>query len=825
MKTNQRFAWIAAAGGACALLLVGLGLGIWGGANGKEGGAPVTETAVQEKYRNPMTLDEEWPDYGIGDPFVMRYNGVYYLYCSTKDGRAGIKSWSSTDLAHWKYEGLVADDPLTTGAYAPEVVYWNGYFYMNTSPAGNGHYVLRAERPTGPFTVQTDNLGLSIDGSVFIDDDGQWTFTHAGGGGIVGHRMTSPTEIDPVGKTLNAFMGHWTEGSMIIERDGLYYLTYTGNHVFSKGYRINYAVAEDSPLGEYRVPDNNPMLIRTAPDFNGLGHSSTVLGPDLDSYYLVYHNLVGRSAEGPPVRQMNIDRLVFNGSKMAVSGPTLQEQPVPNPPAFAYRPGAGDEGAKWEIGKSGDATRWLSVPATPQPRFTAEYNFVATPPGGGGTDFEVLFAYRDDRNYDYVRLDTKSKALSLHRIEDGQDRALAAAELPSSFDFGKLHTIRVAAANPGISVVFDGMTKIRLPETPTFGGKIGYAFAGGQPGIEATFFSGEAGGSGDFDAAKSVPGTVEAVHYMEGKGRGYQVAHPDGKAAFRPQDGVPIVREEDGSYSAQLANRKDWLIYRLNVGEAGTYNVDAVLKAADGDAELEIRIGKESSRIVLRSDDEPGWRKRTLATLTLQPGIQTMQIKLLKGKVDLRYFDLYRTLESPANVPDALKEVSVVDDLHGDWSSVADGYFTPMEGNDARMFVGSDGWTDYEVSLDLTSSQDEPLYEGALMFRVTNESYFPDQVKDAFQGYELAFRNGRAVLRKVNYERVDELESANLETPTGQTTKVRVAVKGGRIEVYANDAKEPLMATEDSDAYLHGRVGIRSSDPAWTFAHVSVAFP
>ncbi|HEY0829210.1 MAG TPA: family 43 glycosylhydrolase, partial [Bacilli bacterium] len=205
---------------------------------------------LKETYQNPLVLEQEWPDYGIGDPYVMRFNGKYYLYCSTKDFRIGIKAWSSSDLVHWKYEGLVTEEPLTKGAYAPEVVYWNGYFYMYTSPAGKGHYVLRSDHPTGPFKIRTENLGLSIDGSVFIDDNGKWYFTHADSSGIIGHEMSDPYTIND-GKTLNAHLGHWTEGSMIIKREGKYFMTYTGNHVFSIGYRVNYAVAEDSPIGTY----------------------------------------------------------------------------------------------------------------------------------------------------------------------------------------------------------------------------------------------------------------------------------------------------------------------------------------------------------------------------------------------------------------------------------------------------------------------------------------------------------------------------------------------------------------------------------------------
>ena len=169
-----------------------------------------------------------------------------------------------------RYEGLATEEPISEGAYAPEVVYWNGSFYMYTSPAGKGHYVLQSDKPTGQFVKKTDNLGFTIDGSVFIDDDEKWYFTHAKFDGIMASRMSDPYTIE-ADKQLNTSLGHWTEGSMIIKRNGRYFMTYTGNHVFSKGYRVNYGVNHDSPLGTYTIPENNPILISTANDFNGLG--------------------------------------------------------------------------------------------------------------------------------------------------------------------------------------------------------------------------------------------------------------------------------------------------------------------------------------------------------------------------------------------------------------------------------------------------------------------------------------------------------------------------------------------------------------------------
>jgi xylan 1,4-beta-xylosidase len=105
-------------------------------------------------YTNPMTLPSEWASYGIGDPYVMKYNGVFYLYVSTANGQTGVKCYSSTDTVNWTYAGMCSTDAITYQAYAPEVVYWNGTFYMYTSPNGGGHYVLTSSSPTGPFDRQ-----------------------------------------------------------------------------------------------------------------------------------------------------------------------------------------------------------------------------------------------------------------------------------------------------------------------------------------------------------------------------------------------------------------------------------------------------------------------------------------------------------------------------------------------------------------------------------------------------------------------------------------------------------------------------------------------
>ena len=153
-------------------------------------------------------------------------------------------------------------------------------------------------------------------------------------------------------------------------------MTYTGNHVFSPGYRINYSFATDEPLGSYITPRNNPIIINTTDNFFGLGHNSIVLGPNLDAYYIVYHNLVGRSMAGPPVRKMNIDRMAFNGSWLCGS----YFQPVPELPD--YFTWIDEEG--WNEWLIYERIAILPSPAVSEPRFTTEYNLCLHPEAATG---------------------------------------------------------------------------------------------------------------------------------------------------------------------------------------------------------------------------------------------------------------------------------------------------------------------------------------------------------------------------------------------------------------------------------------------------------
>lgn len=769
-------------------------------------------------YNNSFKLDQEWEDYGIGDPFIMRYNGKFYLYCSTKDWRPGIKAWSSDNLVDWSYEGLVTEDPITTGAYAPEVVYWNGSFYLYTSPAGQGHYVLQSDSPTGPFVVKTENLGNSIDGSVFIDDDGKWYFTNAGTQGIVAHEMADPFTID-IGVTTNAYLGHWTEGSMIWKRNGLYYMTYTGNHVFSNGYRVNYAVSKDGPFGDYAIPSNNPLIINVKEEFKGLGHSATVLGPDMDSYYMTYHNLIGHSAEGPPIRELNIDRLAFNGDKLVVFGPTHDhKQPAPAMPTLYGWLSDASPADGWEL--SDKAV--LSIASTAE-AFISEYNFRYADAASvtGDSLISAIFSYQNDSNYSAVQLNPLTHTIKLISVSDGAKSEAAEASLPAEFDYTKLHTIRVEQRDGLVLVFFDGMKKLEEQSSGQASGRIGYIAAGSMPVYEYTAFTNDANGSSDFEAYMPLPGAVEAVHYLKDAERGFHVDLPEkGSSEFRKTDGVPIRKTEDGSYSVTLRQSGDWLKYKVNAKTDASYGIGLTLRKPEKDIVLEWSIDGGKAEITKIKSDDPAfsedWVKLRVGTLDIPAGFHELKLQLKSGAVELQAFEMFAAAEL-SGVVNAFDE-SAVQTMYGMFGQ-SDGSYAGSGVDDDMLFAGDDNWDNYELSVDMQLHSDTDI--GGVYVRETNESYHPHQVRDAAMGYYIGLSSSQITLNRLNYD-AELVASETVELETGRKHSLKVVAQDSSIRLYLDGSEKAIIDYTDPKPFLHGKVGIRSEQSTIVFYDMTV---
>lgn len=128
-------------------------------------------------------------DINIRDPFVLPYDGKYYLY-GTRGATAwtaafGVDVYVSDDLQTWSDPHecftVTPDFWASKEVWAPEVHIYKDKFYMFVSlrsdTRNRGTQILRSDSPMGPFLPFTDDAitpkeWLALDGTFYIDKKG-----------------------------------------------------------------------------------------------------------------------------------------------------------------------------------------------------------------------------------------------------------------------------------------------------------------------------------------------------------------------------------------------------------------------------------------------------------------------------------------------------------------------------------------------------------------------------------------------------------------------------------------------------------------------------
>ncbi|MFN3649357.1 MAG: glycoside hydrolase family 43 protein [Armatimonadota bacterium] len=439
-------------------------------------------TRTAGTYQNPV-YDRNFPD-----PFVLRFNGRYYAYATdyAPDGRA-MQMLTSRDLVHWEPRGGVLDPlkfPDKEDYWAPEVAYSEGRFYLYYA-LGNGespdHHlrVAVAEHPLGPWrdcdVDLTPTEAFAIDGHPFRDPrDGQWYLFYArdwltppfSGTGLVVDRLITMDrlagerqevlrpyadwQVFELERAIKGNLDWYTvEGPFVLPVGDRYCLLYSGGRWENPNYGVAYAFA-DHPFGPW-VDDANatgPQVLRTDPGrVIGPGHNSVVLGPDLQSQWMVYHGWDHECT----ARYPRIDRLVWHDGRPACAGPTSTPQPAPRMPDYLSwfdEAPPGDEwsgAAGWERGEEGLQSRGdrsILELEEPQDRFVLECSGRATQSGGrwGAAvgDLEVWIA-------------------------DGKLRVgSASAALPAGFRAEAWHTLTVRRSGEQLVATLDECPTVRV---------------------------------------------------------------------------------------------------------------------------------------------------------------------------------------------------------------------------------------------------------------------------------------------------------------------------------------------------------------------------
>lgn len=724
-----------------------------------------------KQYQNPIRLpkpggdgtESGWAE--VGDPFVYRFNGKYYLYPSA--GKEGIIAWESEDLVEWRCVGTVADDPVLSHAYAPEIFYFNGTFYLITSPRGEGHYLYTSDSPVGPFVRLTDNQGLTIDGSMFADDDGSLYFLRAGNPSIYAHRMERDGRIHEGTELYGTSMGHWTEGPGMFKRGGRYYITMTGNHLLSRGYRVDYAVSEEGPMGPWRIPRNKTLLVNSDYETGSLGHSSSVIGPDLDSYWIFYHSYpVNRKGERRG-RNSRMDRLLFPGDEMVVSGPSQGECPAPAKADFYGWCDKKEDACQFRF----EGERVLSQKEMKE-NGTAEVTLI---PGEKGA---ALFAFRGEKEYISVSCaDGKIKAV-MHSGEK-QD-CLLEKPLFEGFRTDVLHTLRVEFAPDETRFLIDLMLQGAAGPVDARGA-IGTADA-----LATSFcaFHGQVGQSGDRLHYNNIPGAAYALLAMPGS---------DGEV-YAGMDGQKYL----------LLRAGERIRFRLNAEQEGEYHVQALMQAF-GDARLLWEFPEGSLR------SEYGRmecvRRKEAGRIGLARGTQECSVTVEAGEILLHSMELFPALYVEKGEYTGLELCHKADQIEGDISiDRAEGMQMDRRGQVLSRF-GKRFHADGFIEADFTFYEFDSACPAGLFLRVSEDSSYPAQIQVGHRGYFAGFDGNEMFIWRMDFGK-KELWRQRCPLLAWKEYRIRMEIQEGRLTVWVDGAK--IVSITESDPLPFGRSGVGS---------------
>ena len=298
----------------------------------------------------------------MGDPFVFKHDGTYYLF-GTTDSNEGFRCFTSKNLVEWAAVGFAYRKSENSWAqslfWAPEIEYYQGRFYMTYSGRDRetGRLLTAlavSDRPEGPYLdLHTPwfDLGYSaIDAHIFVDEDGQPYLYYSKNGAEDGYSFgiiygvalkTDLSELigDPVllleaeqaWEKIHYDVNRCNEGPFVLKHEGRYHMMYSANHTFMPGYGIGYAVA-DHPLGPWIKSASNPIAgTDLEAGYSGAGHSSITTSVDGTELFIVYHTHEDPAQPENQIRTVNIDRIRFEADgRLVIEGPTRSPQPFPS---------------------------------------------------------------------------------------------------------------------------------------------------------------------------------------------------------------------------------------------------------------------------------------------------------------------------------------------------------------------------------------------------------------------------------------------------------------------------------------------------------------
>lgn len=178
-----------------------------------------------------VSAQSEYPfkttDGQVRDPYVLVYDGKYYMYGTCLSNGKGYGCVVSEDLQNWSYPVQVyvpeeGSDEIAD-FWAPECHYHNGSFYLfatyrSQASGKRGTAIFKSSSPLGPFENITNGHITPkeidcIDGTLYIDSEGQPWMVY------VNEWTSSPDEVGEMAAArLSDDFTHFTSEPIVLFR-------------------------------------------------------------------------------------------------------------------------------------------------------------------------------------------------------------------------------------------------------------------------------------------------------------------------------------------------------------------------------------------------------------------------------------------------------------------------------------------------------------------------------------------------------------------------------------------------------------------------------
>jgi len=313
-----------------------------------------SKSLVTGQFQNPLNVNY------ASDPMILKDGDYYYLYSTHQDTLdTGFKVWQSSDMVNWTYQGMAFQKNSSTWSqhdfWAPEVVKDGSTYYMYYSARDDAAFSQRriccasGSDPLGPFTevaapLFDDGAPANIDAHLFKDTDGNLYMYYARESWFWGAFCENQTWVVSMNNYTSAKTDYtfcikatqswekisyggllkWNEAPWVLKNGNTYYLMYSANCYDSKYYGVGYATSS-SPKGPWIKYSNNPVLSYTD-EVSGPGHHG-VVADNGGQMWMVYHSHMSPSGGGD--RQINIDKMNWDGNNIIINGPTITLQDYP----------------------------------------------------------------------------------------------------------------------------------------------------------------------------------------------------------------------------------------------------------------------------------------------------------------------------------------------------------------------------------------------------------------------------------------------------------------------------------------------------------------